>query len=381
MCDFVVIPLHRRAIDPAPHQRPGWSIPPSQVGGLGEHAVRRNARRIRSATLAILFGVCIVLSAVGQGQAREFEIDGTADCGLKSGKHCSVGSTLAIWTENYSGEKERVEVDVRWIKDDLDKIDQDDYVCLVVEDRDGGRLRGVGVSQTCKFDGGTINPGLSTGSKKVSEQPKRDQDDDHDNTFIPTTGTPGATPTPSGPPGTVTGIVTNALTGQPIAGATVRVDNSTASTTTDSNGRFTLNNAPSGSQTLRTTASGFVTETRTITIVAGGSLDQTISLSPIRAGSEITIVLTWGSQPLDLDAHLSGPDSVRRTVPRLFRQSLGAPAEPVRQPRRGRSRIVRSRDNHDLARSDDRQLRGGRVSVLGPQLQPRSPALTSPMAA
>src|SRR3954452_5420089 len=185
----------------------------------GSVTVRTNARRIRSAALAILFGLCIVLSAVGQGQAREFEIDGTADCGLKSGKHCSVDSTLALWTENYSAENERVEVDVRWIKDDLDKIDQDDYVCLVVEDRGNGRLRATGVSQTCKFHDGTINPGLSTGSKKVSEQPKRDQDDDHDNTFVPgTPGTPGVTPTPTptGPPGTVTGIVTNALTSAPI---------------------------------------------------------------------------------------------------------------------------------------------------------------------
>src|SRR3954469_11473196 len=206
---------------------------PVKSADRGSTPLQTRVRRIRSTSLALLLGLCIVLLAVGQGQAREFEIDGTADCGLKSGKHCSVDSSLALWTENYSGEKERVEVDVKWIKDDLDKIDQDDYVCLVVEDRGGGRLRGVGVSQTCKFHDGTVNPGLSTGSKKVSEQPKRDQDDDHDNTFVPTTGTPGATPTPSGPPGTVTGIVTNALTGQPIAGATVRVDNSTASTATD----------------------------------------------------------------------------------------------------------------------------------------------------
>ena len=88
----------------------------------------------------------------------------------------------------------------------------------------------------------------------------------------------------------------------------MRIDNSSASTTTQSNGRFTLNNAPSGNQTLRTTASGFVTETRTVTIVAGGTVDQAISLTPIRAGGAITIVLTWGAQPLDLDAHLSGPN-------------------------------------------------------------------------
>src|SRR4051794_32865966 len=117
----------------------------AKTADRGSVPMRTSARRVRSASLAILFGLCIVLCAVSQGQAREFEIDGTADCGLKSGKHCSIDSTLALWTENYSAEKERVEVDVKWIKDDLDKIDQDDYVCLVVEDRGGGRLRGVGV--------------------------------------------------------------------------------------------------------------------------------------------------------------------------------------------------------------------------------------------
>jgi hypothetical protein len=266
--------------------------------------MQTRVRRIRSTSLALLLGLCIVLLAVGQGQAREFEIDGTADCGLKSGKHCSIDNSLALFTDDVSGEKQRVEIDVRWVKDRLDKVDQDDHVCLIVEDRGGGRLRATGYSQTCKFDDGTVNPGLSTGSQKVSEQPDRNQDDDHDNTFIPLAGTP----IPTGPPGAVTGIVTNALDGQPIAGATVRVDNATASATTDSSGRFTISNAPSGSQTLRTTASGFVTEVRTITIPVGGTVDQAISLTPVRAGGQITIVLTWGGQPRDLDAHLSGPD-------------------------------------------------------------------------
>ena len=45
----------------------------------------------------------------------------------------------------------------------------------------------------CKLDG-TYNPGLSTGSKKVSEQPKpNDNDDDHNNQ--PGLLTPTAVPT------------------------------------------------------------------------------------------------------------------------------------------------------------------------------------------
>src|SRR5690348_2385892 len=96
--------------------------------------MQTRVRRIRSTSLALLLGLCIVLLAVGQGQAREFEIDGTADCGLKSGKHCSIDNSLALFTDDVSGEKQRIEIDVRWVKAHLDKVDQDDHICLTVED-------------------------------------------------------------------------------------------------------------------------------------------------------------------------------------------------------------------------------------------------------
>lgn len=266
--------------------------------------MRMHARGIRSATLAILFACCIALVGVGQGQAREYVIDGTADCGLRSERRCSIGSTLAVWTDDIDGTRQRVEVDVSWIRpSQMDRIDQDDRVCLLIDDIYAGRLKAVGLSHYCRWDG-TINPGLSTGSKQVAEQPKRDEDDDDKHPVV------GASPVPivTGPPGTVTGIVTNALTGQPIAGATVRVDGSSASTTTGADGRFTLSGAPSGTRTLRTSANGFITETRVMNIPANSTVDQSIALTPGRPGGEITIVLTWGSQPADLDAHLSGPD-------------------------------------------------------------------------
>jgi hypothetical protein len=268
--------------------------------------MRTRARRVRAAGLAILFGICFLLAGVGQGQAKEFELDGTADCGLKSGRRCSIDNMLALWTEDVSGTRQRHEIDIRWVKQDLGDIDQDDHVCLVIEDRQANRLRAIGVSHFCNLDG-TYNPGLSTGTKKVSEQPDRDQDDDDKNNTFVAAASPTTT-TPTGPPGTVTGIVTNALTAAPIAGATVRVDGSSASATTGGDGRFTLTGAPSGTRTLRTTANGFVTETRTVNIVANGSVEQAIALTPARPGGEITIVLTWGAQPDDLDAHLSGPD-------------------------------------------------------------------------
>jgi hypothetical protein len=77
---------------------------------------------------------------------------------------------------------------------------------------------------------------------------------------------------------------------------------------TGADGRFTLSGAPSGTRTLRTSANGFITETRTVNIPANSTVDQSIALTPGRPGGEITIVLTWAGQPSDLDSHLSGPD-------------------------------------------------------------------------
>ena len=52
------------------------------------------------------------------------------------------------------------------------------------------------------------------------------------------------------PPGALTGIVTNALTGLPLPGAVVQVDGSGESATAGSNGRFVLNHVGSGARTL-----------------------------------------------------------------------------------------------------------------------------------
>lgn len=258
-------------------------------------------RWIRSLSLALLFTFCIALVGVGPGEAKEYEIDGTADCGLRSSERCDIEDVLAIWTEDIDGARRRVEVDVSWIRPALGAIDQDDHVCVVVEDRTARRLKAVGASHYCRFDG-TYNRGMSTGNRLVEEQPDRDQDENDNNAAAV-----GPTPT-LGPPGTLAGIVTDALTGQPISGATVRVDGQSESATTASNGRFTLANIGSGSRTVRTTASGYIMEVRTVTVVAGTTVEQAIALTVVRPGGEITIVMTWGGQPADLDAHLSGPN-------------------------------------------------------------------------
>ncbi len=112
--------------------------------------------------------------------------------------------------------------------------------------------------------------------------------------------------------GTVTGIVRNAATGQPLAGATVAIANTTLTATSAATGAYTLNNVPPGARTLTATATGFAATQLALTVVAGQTLTQNISLSPTLATGQLRITVNWtkdaNGAPDDLDAHLYGPD-------------------------------------------------------------------------
>ena len=111
--------------------------------------------------------------------------------------------------------------------------------------------------------------------------------------------------------GTVTGVVRNAATGQPLAGATVALASTTLTTTSAANGAYTLNNVAPGARTLTAAASGFAATQLAITVVAGQTLTQNISLSPTLVSGQLRITVNWtkdaAGAPDDLDAHLFGP--------------------------------------------------------------------------
>ncbi|MBI3949898.1 MAG: carboxypeptidase-like regulatory domain-containing protein [Acidobacteria bacterium] len=119
-----------------------------------------------------------------------------------------------------------------------------------------------------------------------------------------------------GPPppgvGTVRGTVRNASNAQPIPGAMISVANTNLSTTSGSDGTYTLNNVPAGQQTLNASASGFMPTQVMVTVVANQTVEQNISLSPTLPTGEIRITLNWtrdaNGVPSDLDMHLTGPD-------------------------------------------------------------------------
>jgi hypothetical protein len=88
---------------------------------------------------------------------------------------------------------------------------------------------------------------------------------------------------------TVTGTVTNAGSGAPLAGATVGTDSASITTTTDSNGNFTLTGVPPGPQTLAVSRSGFSPATKAVTMVAGTSVSAgAIALTPLAPFGTIT---------------------------------------------------------------------------------------------
>lgn len=122
-------------------------------------------------------------------------------------------------------------------------------------------------------------------------------------------------------PADVEGSVVNAQTGDGIAGATVEflrqaegqggppVLGREFSVTTNANGGFTIADAPAGYFTVVVNHPGFV-ETRIPDVELTSGV---IRLTPVAATTAPTpgslrVILSWGQDPGDLDAHLTGPD-------------------------------------------------------------------------
>ena len=117
----------------------------------------------------------------------------------------------------------------------------------------------------------------------------------------------------------INGSITNALNGQGIANATVKLrtgwnnkegdyvtdkNGSTISTVTDTYGAFTIK-LPVGAYTLEVVKEGFVTGYYNVVSSSGSSNQlQALVMTPVLSDDEYRIVLTWGEIPSDLDSHL-----------------------------------------------------------------------------
>jgi hypothetical protein len=80
--------------------------------------------------------------------------------------------------------------------------------------------------------------------------------------------------------GTIAGTVTDSGSGAPIGGANVGYNGST--TTTDATGAYALANAPTGTYTLTASAPGYTSVSQSITVVAGGTMQQDFTLAALR---------------------------------------------------------------------------------------------------
>jgi len=93
--------------------------------------------------------------------------------------------------------------------------------------------------------------------------------------------------------GSITGTVINADTQAAIQGATVAVNGLSLSTTSNSDGSFTLDEVPQGSQTLRVSQQGFNDATKAVTVIARTSISAgTITLTSIPPPTTGTITGT-----------------------------------------------------------------------------------------
>lgn len=79
--------------------------------------------------------------------------------------------------------------------------------------------------------------------------------------------------------GSLTGVITDAGSQEPIPGATIFLTEIARGTASDLNGEFTLEDIPAGSHTLRITFVGYTTHTSTIEIIEGQELVYDVALS------------------------------------------------------------------------------------------------------
>jgi uncharacterized protein YfaP (DUF2135 family) len=109
--------------------------------------------------------------------------------------------------------------------------------------------------------------------------------------------------------GTLGGLVQNATTGVGIANAIVTVRRSDRQTlvfngVTNSSGSYSSGSIPSGTYIISASATGFLSASSETTVAAGGANSGNVALSPQLSAGQARIVLTWGTNPSDLDSHL-----------------------------------------------------------------------------
>lgn len=118
---------------------------------------------------------------------------------------------------------------------------------------------------------------------------------------------------PSDIPGTVSGVIKDAMTGEPMSGVTLRffegigaseTDTEIAKITNRSNGQYKTE-FPAGEYTMIVSKEGYKTAFMTVHSRGESVIgDQNCTITPTVPEGQVRIVLEWGHIPKDLDSHL-----------------------------------------------------------------------------
>jgi hypothetical protein len=88
--------------------------------------------------LPVALACGIVMSGAGDVRAAEktFVLTGLVDCGIGSGTVCPASDTVTLVTEDV-GPRQRVAIDISWIRAQFEAIAQDDQLCIEVSGANG----------------------------------------------------------------------------------------------------------------------------------------------------------------------------------------------------------------------------------------------------
>ena len=112
--------------------------------------------------------------------------------------------------------------------------------------------------------------------------------------------------------GTVSGIISNSITDQPVSDVTVLIrkgwnnytGGAVTTTTTNANGYYEMDGLSAGTYTISYFKAGFATGRKNITVLTGAN--HNLLISPVTSEGVFRIVLSWGADPRDLDSHVVG---------------------------------------------------------------------------
>ncbi|MCB2230768.1 TonB-dependent receptor [bacterium] len=167
--------------------------------------------------------------------------------------------------------------------------------------------------------------------------------------------------------GSITGVVTDAQTNEPLIGVSVAIDGTNLGAVTDENGKYKINNVPVGTYTLRMTAVGYGSlEVSNVRVSADLATYQDQSLSSQAADLNKTIRVT-AEAPLIVKDKTTTVDVVSReellALPtRGFEQVVGIQNSVVRMNSNVDTRQRGGRES--LSQGSEINLRGGRPSEV-----------------